>query len=230
MNKRDLRLNFEKNQEAVLIAAGALAIAGILGGCTTDNRHLILASTGTSIGVDIGQNPASQFPQASLGYRRVEIALVPTDRPATVDAGDKDHSSVNHAEVLMELRYNNIFNQGSDSAIYQRLAVGKKAVSHPGAIALFIRDASGAVDQDSVQAIKNLMSIGTSGSVRAIKFKISEKYRCNKIRVNEEIRKINVWEDYDHFADGNPREPTLDEASQILVEIDNVSGDCPASQ
>ena len=57
-------------------------IIGMLGsmyGCT-NNRHAVIAVTGTNIGVEISQNPANQSPQAKLGYQRSEVAIVPSNR------------------------------------------------------------------------------------------------------------------------------------------------------
>lgn len=59
----------------------------------------------------------------------------------------------------MELRYGGIFDLGSTSGIYQRLAVGDIAVRQPGAALMFGRDASGEVSSDVAVALQNLEQI-----------------------------------------------------------------------
>jgi hypothetical protein len=135
----------------------------ILAACATPTtNHYVIASTGTVIGVEVSQNPANQTPQAKLGYDRAELALVPTARPTCTIAND--NSAVNCApatgdkvkdvpDVLMELRYGGIFDLGASSGIYQRLAVGKDAVSQPGAALLFARDADGKIEPAAINAL-----------------------------------------------------------------------------
>lgn len=128
-----------------LVHALFLATAAVPIGCA--NRHAVVASTGTSIGVEVAQNPANQTPHAKLGYQRLEVAIVPTNRSGDIDPGGAngplDHGAADSTDVLMELRYSGIFSMGDGSGIYQRLAVGKNAVTESGAAVLFGRDNSG---------------------------------------------------------------------------------------
>ena len=54
----------------------SIVLGLLLAGCATHNT--ILVATGTSLGVEIAQNPATGLYQAKLGYNRAELALVPT--------------------------------------------------------------------------------------------------------------------------------------------------------
>jgi hypothetical protein len=125
---------------------------------------MVLAVTGTNIGVDISQNPATQSPQAKLGYQRTELAIVPTNRstqhdPFSSNAG-KDSASHGGAKdlanVIMELRYGGIFDTGPSSGIYQRLAVGTEAVRQPGASLMFAKDADGKISNDTAKALQSV--------------------------------------------------------------------------
>lgn len=147
------------NLERLLISA---AFAVVAGACAS--RHAIVASTATNIGVDIAQNPATQSPHAKLGYQRVELAIVPTNRSAESAAkdGSLQGGALDHGDVIMELRYGGIFDTGPSSGIYQRLAVGKEAVHEPGATMMFLRNADGKVDSDAKEALKSLESIRQS--------------------------------------------------------------------
>lgn len=123
-----------------------ILLALTLVGCATQNT--VLVSTGTTIGVEIAQNPTTGMYQAKLGYNRVEIALVPSTNRYTPD-------------VITELRYSGIFSQGADSGIYQRMAVGSVAVSQPLAMAMFLKDASGNISSNTAAALKSLASVPT---------------------------------------------------------------------
>ena len=135
-----------------------------LSGCTA--RHEILAVTETNLGVDVGQTPSSQTPHAKLGYQRVEVAVVPTNRSAGEEAGAVPEGAASNADVIMELRYRGIFSTGTDSGLYQRLAVGKEAVQQPGATALFIRNSSGDVDKNAAAAVQALTKLETPPGAR----------------------------------------------------------------
>ncbi|MBU1052570.1 MAG: hypothetical protein KKC46_01935 [Proteobacteria bacterium] len=155
-------------------------------GCTSGSS--IIASTGTVIGVEISQNPATQNPTASLGYKRAELAYVPTNRATsnkTVRTENSDGTITtttkegipdlkdgarDSANVIMELKYFGIFSWGDESGIYQRLAVGDKAVSEPGAALLFSKDSSGKVDQNIAKSV-----------ARAETLNAVEDYKISKI-------------------------------------------------
>jgi hypothetical protein len=127
-----------------------LFIVLALPSCASQTR--VIAVTGTNIGVEISQNPANQTPQAKLGYQRSEIALVPTNRPIEDPSDKKTKGAEDTAEVLMELKYAGIFSWGASGGIYQRLAVGKIAVTQPGAALMFSRNVTGDVGDDTAKA------------------------------------------------------------------------------
>src|SRR5690242_8708588 len=107
-----------------------------LAGCEHQN-HYVIAASATVIGVELSQNPATQTPQAKLGYNRAELAIVPSNR--TNDPNVTEPKGAQEVpDVLMELRYDGIFS--TNAGIYQRLAVGSNAVEQPGATALLVRN------------------------------------------------------------------------------------------
>lgn len=126
------------NRSTVFICMFCVAL--VLSGCETMPRSVV-AATGTNIGLEVSQNPATQVPQMKLGYNRAEVAFV----SETEYDGDV-------ANVLMELRYGG--KSEAHPGIYQRLAVGKTAVRMPGAAALFIKNAQGDLDRESIEGLK----------------------------------------------------------------------------
>ena len=116
-------------------------MAWALAGCASD--HAVIASTATTIGVEISSNPTTGAPTGVLGYRRAEFAFVPTNRAKAGEAVDpKNPSDVSRvANVLMELNYSGTIS--TTGSIYQRLAVGTEAVTGQGAAVMFARDADG---------------------------------------------------------------------------------------
>jgi hypothetical protein len=132
-------------------------------GCSTNQEYYVIAATGTVIGVEVSQNPATQTPQAKLGYNRGELAIVPSNRPPCLVDGSKTppvqcgalHQGAKDVpDVLMELRYGGIFDTGPSSGIYQRLAVGEVAVAQPGAALMFARNAEGQIEPGAAAALR----------------------------------------------------------------------------
>lgn len=107
----------------------------LLLGCSAIKQNYVITNTATVLGVQVAENPTTQLYEARFGYSRYEYAMVPT----------------NGASVLMELRYSGIF--AKDGGIYQRLAVGDTAVKQPGASLMFLKDNSGQISSNVVQAI-----------------------------------------------------------------------------
>lgn len=149
----------------------------IIQGCA-ETSHSIIAATETTIGVNISQNPATDSPQAKLGYNRAELAIVPTNRSKSKEAGTVKNGAKDVADVLMELRYGGIFDTGSTSGIYQRLAVGSTAVIQPGADVMFAKDSAGIVSNNSVAALNAVKAVPVqSESVLKEKRKLADAYR-----------------------------------------------------
>ena len=129
-------------------------MAWALAGCASSD-HAVIASTATTIGVEISSNPTTGAPTGVLGYRRAEFAFVPTNRAKAGEPVDHDNPSdvSKVANVLMELNYSGtISTQGS---IYQRLAVGTEAVTGQGAALMFARDADGGLSPELAAAAVN---------------------------------------------------------------------------
>lgn len=212
-----------------ILAMGMLLVIVFFGltlqGCES-NRHMVLAATGTNIGVEISQNPATQSPQAKLGYQRAELAIVPTNRSSqdTANASNSLNGGAKDlADVVMELRYGGIFDSGPSSGIYQRLAVGSIAVAQPGAAMMFAKDADGKVTPDAAQALKSLESIKARDANVTIKTKQISDLRRKSVAVDQaKIDSVVVglgYTDWDHFVDGKPALPTEEQLDSLLAKL-----------
>ncbi len=126
-----------------------LTILFLLSGCST-TKNSVVAATGTSIGLELSQNAATQTPQMKLGYNRAEVAFV-SDEKLKDGAGGEDV-----ANVLMELRYGG--SSDTHPGIYQRLAIGKKAVTQLGAAAMFSKDANGNISETSLENLEKAIN------------------------------------------------------------------------
>lgn len=180
----------------------------IMYGCA-NNRHAVIAVTGTNIGLEISQNPTNQTPQAKLGYQRAEIAIVPSNRSGGVEPmgpSPAGKGATDVADVLMELRFSNIFSLNT-SGIYQRLAVGRTAVIQPGAAYMFARDQKGDIDPETAAAIASIESIKyTLPEARKLKVEIvnlNKKYSStpDKQAMIKEVVKEITSKDWDSFCD-----------------------------
>lgn len=132
-----------------------VALAASLIPACAQAPHSVIAATGTVIGVDFGQD-ASSGVTGTLGYNRTELAIVPTNRSKGDEAGDSGNGAADTADVLMELRYQNIFS--GEGGIYQRLAVGKTAVIQPGAALMFARAPGESLNPGDAAAITAAVS------------------------------------------------------------------------
>lgn len=126
-----------------------LSVCCLAAGCSTVH-DTIITSTATTLGVEVAQNPTTQLYQAKLGYSRAEIAFVPTDK------GTNQPGAANTGNVMFELRLRNIFAGGG---VYQRLAIGKDAVSQPGAAYLFAKDQDGNISTNTASFIKQSLPL-----------------------------------------------------------------------
>jgi hypothetical protein len=165
----------------ILPMLSLVLVALLLAGCA-HGKHNVVAATGTSIGLEIAQNPSSQMYQAKLGYHRAELAIVPSNRSSS---GTNDPSfgggAADTTDVVMELNYANIFSL-SQSGIYQRLAVGKTAVSQPGAAFMFAKGKDGNLDPkiaDSVsKAVQTIPEV--KPDVTKLKVPLADAYTQKK--------------------------------------------------
>lgn len=163
-----------------LVILSILALLGILTsiGCA-NGKHNVIAATGTSIGLEVAQNPSSQMYQAKLGYHRAELAIVPSNRSS---GGTNDPSfgggASDTTDVVMELHYANIFSL-QQSGIYQRLAVGKNAVSQPGAALMFAKSKDGTLDPKVAESVTRAMQTipAPNVDVTALKLPLAKAFK-----------------------------------------------------
>lgn len=138
---------------AVAGTALMLLVSVLSQGCA--GRHAVIAATGTVLGLDISENPQTQLYHVKFGYNRGELAVVPSNRSAEKNvtaANSKGNGAADTAEVLMELRYGG-FGIKSSGGIYQRVAVGKMAVSQPGAAFMMAKDAGGNLSSNTAEHV-----------------------------------------------------------------------------
>lgn len=128
--------------------SGSIVVA-----CTTMENPSVVAVTGTTIGLEVAQNSGTGTPEAALGYKRGEVAVV-SDQ--TLKDGDGKEDVAN---VVMELRYSN---SGPNAGIYQRLAVGRSAVSEKGAAFMFAKGVDGELSDEASKALNSAFQ-ATSG-------------------------------------------------------------------
>ncbi len=145
----------------VLFALAALAAGG---GCSDRVlRESVLASTQSTIGLAVGQNPRTGLYEGSLGFARAETFIVPTGKRVVNARGEGGADDADAAaamtsaradttpEVLGEILTDGEFGPGAGVGgalgrvgVYQRLAVGRVAVCTPAAIALLAREGAAA--------------------------------------------------------------------------------------
>ena len=114
----------------------------LLVGCKSVPNHNILLSSGTTLGFDVSESLSGASPQATLAYKRVELAIVPTSPDYTPDA-------------LMEFRFESgLFVK---NVIYSRIATGPNATTQTPAALLMSKDRTGGLT--NLHSIIPLLSI-----------------------------------------------------------------------
>jgi len=141
----------------------------------------VVASTATTIGVELSPGQGTQGISGVLGYRRAEFAYVPTNRRNEVSPDGKplpgsgagvSTAYVNNggardsANVVMELQYGGIFTP--DGRIYQRLAVGEIAVRENSAAVLFAKDSAGNLVPDALAAAAGMEAASARGKASLV--------------------------------------------------------------
>ncbi|MEJ8569424.1 hypothetical protein [Elongatibacter sediminis] len=134
---------------------GVAALALTVSACTSTSGFSVVTVTGTTLGLSVGQNAQGTGVDTVLGYKRAEYAFVPTNRSSGPGQPHHGDGAADSPNVLMELYYGGTAN----STIYQRLAIGDKAVEQGGATALFIRDKDGSVDAKTAAAVKAIENL-----------------------------------------------------------------------
>jgi hypothetical protein len=163
-------------------------------------KNSVVTSTATVLGIELAQNPQTQIYQAKLGYSRAEIAIIPTNRSATDEAGSAFNGAKDAVPVLMELRSGGFFSFSSDGLIYQRLAIGSEAVTQPGAAFMMAKDATGAISTNVSSALVAAFS-GTAkvdSSTEASKRPLADAYTksTNKLSFDSAVKEFG----YDSFS------------------------------
>jgi hypothetical protein len=130
-------------------AIGVVILAlTMLVGCKTPPNYIVMTS-GTTLGFDVSESPATASPQATLAYKRVELALVPCQTNYTPDA-------------LMEFRFES--GMFVKNYIYSRVATGPNATVASPAAVMMSKDKTG-----SLPAFTNLFFSLPSPTVKTNK-------------------------------------------------------------
>lgn len=162
----------------LLLLLLCLATPWVLDGCSTQG-YSVIASTATVIGVNLSQQPTNGVLDATLGYKRAELAFVPTNRSGGESAQESTGGGAGDAtDVIMELRYDGIFATSDKGGIYQRLAVGKNAVSQKGAAIMFAKNQDGTTNAEALRIIQGMPV--TNPTVEQEKAGISRAYEALK--------------------------------------------------
>jgi len=108
---------------------GIALLALVMVGCQTPHNYVVISS-GTTIGFDVSEAAATSTPQATLAYKRVELALVPCTTNGIVP------------DVLMDFEFKtSLFTSGG--GIRSRVATGKHATTQqPAALLMSNRPGS----------------------------------------------------------------------------------------
>ena len=135
--------------KAIVIAIILATALIVFNGCGTTPPNFVVVTSGTTVGFDVSASPATQTPQATLAYKRVELALVPvTTNGVTPD-------------VLMDFRLNTqLFS--ANGGIYSRVAVGKNATTQVPAALMMSKDKDGTLPSiPTLQEAYKLIPTGT---------------------------------------------------------------------
>jgi len=184
----------------------------LLTGCST--RHAVLVNTGTVLGVQVAENPASGLYEARFGYARTEFAYVPSNRAGTTNETNYSGGAKDTADVLLELRMENIFKGG---LVYQRLAVGENAVKQPGAAMLFSKSADGVLDPKVAEAVGASLKTIPAANSQGIdaKIPIAKAYEASPQKTKFDV--VAMQEGYRNFADFLSN-PTLTAAQTLAMQ------------
>jgi len=105
----------------------------MLVGCAALKDKTVV-TTATVLGVSLAQNQGTGMYEAKLGYCRAEFVLTDT----------------NSTDILMEFKTSKLFSFTDNGGIYQRLAIGKNAVTAGASTALFLKNRNGNFDTNAV--------------------------------------------------------------------------------
>jgi len=101
--------------KTLLKILGITLLAATMVGCKAPHNYVVISS-GTIVGFDVSEAAATSTPQATLAYKRVELALVPCTTNGVVP------------DVLMDFEFKTaIFS--STGGIRSRVATGERATT-----------------------------------------------------------------------------------------------------
>lgn len=180
-----------------------LAAVCLLTGCAgINNPNRIVIVSGTVLGIELGENPATQLYHARLGYVRSEVALVPSTNGLAPD-------------VLLEANYGRLLTR--DASLRQRLAVGRNAVSQPGAFLLFATSRDGTVDSNAVLIAQHIQSIpAPSAAATSALWPLAKAYEASDKKV--EFDTVAMLRGYANFVDFLGRVNLTAEQVKIIAD------------
>jgi len=188
----------------VVIVAGTT-----LAGCASQSASVI-AATSTNLGVEIGQQSASSGPSVTLGYKRAELAIVPTNRSRDAAAGTTKDGARDTANVIMELNYTGTEGNNATGGVYQRLAVGDIAVTQGGATVMFAKNNKGDITEAQAAALKNISAI-TAADPAAISAIVPLAIRYTSAKSSTDAATIAKFDTAAASLDRSPRFKTFEE-------------------
>lgn len=127
----------------IFAALGVVILTlALLTGCHTPPLNCVFVGSGTTLGFDVSESPATQTPQATLAYKRVEIAVVPvTTNGITPD-------------VIMDFSFHSDLDLFSSyGGIYSRIAVGPNATTQLPAALMMSKSRNGIMPTNILNVI-----------------------------------------------------------------------------
>lgn len=204
-----------------------LAPAVILTGCHREMRETVVATTQSMIGLSLAQNVQSQMYELRIGYARNEFFWVPTSKRVYYDenGGERTWGSGQPAhddpiwtpEVLAEIQVGGRgklgigSDQGARVAMYQRLAMGKRAVESKAAVALM------ANDPETARALVNIPTVLSTPNAVEMQTEIRRLVRDKGL-----YDRARNW-----IATYYPDHPSLQESDPVDRFIDHPPGEEP---
>ncbi len=135
---------------SLLVPVLVLSLGSLVSSCQTA-PDAIVTVTGTVIGIEGSQSPASSSPSATIGYKRAEYAYVPIRiRNCAPEETNCTVTTFETPNVLTELYFKSLL----QTQLYQRLAIGETAVGQGGAAIIFARGPDGKVDENAVEVLE----------------------------------------------------------------------------
>jgi hypothetical protein len=179
-------------------------MAGLfLVGCSTPQSCILVENT-TGIGLVVKENPKTQMYEFWMSYINSVFGLVPTNRGWNKDVPAYGDGAKDTGNVIFETNFSNWFCFWNSQGIYQRVAIGDDAVKQPGAVAMFARNSSGNISNETIQALTNLSSYSNNRTLLDVKNQLADLCKSdvnNKTLAVNELKKSNMT--WDQFMDNS---------------------------